>query len=149
MEEFIETFHIDWMVMLAQVVNFGLVFFALYFLAAKPLRNLIKERGEEIAKGLENASLSLEIKENADREYKEALARAHKEANDLFDKAKTEANIKKEEMLSKAKLEVEALVASGKKNLEAEKMKMLEDAKSELASLAILASEKIMGEKNK
>lgn len=149
MEEFIATFHIDWMAMLAQVLNFGLVFLALYVLAAKPLRKLIAERGEEIARGLDNAKLSYEIKENADREYKEALARAHKEANDLFEKAKTEANKKKEDMLAKAKDEVDTLIANGKKNLELEKSKMLDDAKKELASLVILATEKAIEEKNK
>lgn len=147
MQEFIDTFHIDWMVMLAQLFNFGLVFLALYILAAKPLRKLISERGMEIARGIENANQSREIKENADREYKEALSRARKEAQDIFDKAKIEANKKKEEMLLNAGKEVENLLLNGKKSLEIEKTKMLEDAKRELASLAILAAQKIIEEK--
>ena len=147
MQEFIETFHIDWMAMLAQVLNFGLVFLALYVLAAKPLRKLIAERGEEIAKGLDNAKVSRELKDNAEHEYKEALARARVEANTLFETAKKEANLKKEEMLANAHSEVDQMIANGKKNLEAEKSKIMEDAKKELASLALFTAEKIMKEK--
>lgn len=148
MEDFINTFHVDWKIMLAQILNFGLVFLALYALAAKPLRKLISERTLEISKGLENAVLSREIKESADKEYKDALARANKDANDLFEKAKKEANLKKEEMLANAKTEADVILANGKKALEVEKIKILEDAKKDLASLAVLAAEKIMSGKN-
>jgi F0F1-type ATP synthase membrane subunit b/b' len=44
MEELITTFHIDWKLMIAQIVNFGLVFALLYWLAAKPLSKLMKDR---------------------------------------------------------------------------------------------------------
>ena len=55
MQEFITTFHIDWKLMVAQLFNFGVVFLAFYLLAAKPLRKLMKERGEVISKGLNDS----------------------------------------------------------------------------------------------
>ncbi|MEJ0002153.1 MAG: hypothetical protein WDN09_03200 [bacterium] len=76
MDEFISTFHIDWKLMLAQAVNFGLVFVALYLIAAKPLRKLIQDRGQEITTGLENAKQNAEMLANTKKEYDAALQKA-------------------------------------------------------------------------
>lgn len=147
MQEFIETFHIDWMAMLAQVLNFGLVFLALYMLAAKPLRNMIRERGEEIAKGLSDAKLNAETLNATKEEYEKALAKARIEANALFEAGKKEANEEREKLIASANAEVAQMIENGKKTLEAEKIKMVNDAKNEVASLVISATEKILQEK--
>lgn len=149
MNEFIETFHIDWKIMLAQVLNFGLVFLALYMLAAKPLGKLIKERGEEIARGLSDAKLNAETLSATKEEYEKALAKARIEANALFESGKKEANEQREKMIASAHSEVAQMIENGKKTIEAEKIKMVNDAKNEVASLVISATEKILQEKNK
>lgn len=149
MEEFVKTFHIDWKLMLAQIFNFGLVFLAFYLLAAKPLRKLMHERGEEIETGLSDAKENAILLEKTKKEYDEALAKARMEAQKVFEEGKKEALDKKESMINEAKTEVANIIENGKKNLEAEKTKMITDAKNELATLAMLAAEKIMGEKNK
>lgn len=148
MQEFIETFHIDWKIMLAQIVNFGLVFLALYVLAAKPLRKVIKERGEEISKGLEDAKINAELKKKAEAEYEEAMTRARKDTQAMHDEAKKDIEKARAEAVEKTKADTDAVVLAGKKSLEAEKIKMVEDAKREVASLVISATEKVLREKN-
>src|SRR3989339_493777 len=123
MEEFIETFHIDWMLMLAQTINFGLVFLALYMLAAKPLKKLVKERTEEITKGLLDAKTNKETLQATKQEYDNAIRQARAEAQTIFETSKTEAMAKKNEMLEQAKTEVATMIENGKKTLEAEKTK--------------------------
>ncbi|MBP9715274.1 MAG: F0F1 ATP synthase subunit B [Candidatus Pacebacteria bacterium] len=149
MEEFVETFHIDWKLMIAQIINFGLVFLVFYFLAAKPLRKLMKERTEEIEGGLVNAKTNEELLKATKTEYESALQKARLEADAIFNESKKEVVKKREEMLENAKKEVATMIDAGKKSLEQEKTKMVNDAKNELASLAILAAEKVMQEKNK
>lgn len=144
MQEFIETFHVDWKIILAQLLNFGLVFLALYVLAAKPLRKIIKQRGEEISKGLSDAKAGREMLSKTQIEYDKMLTKARSEAMEIFENAKKEANLQKEEIIKKAHGEVDTMIENGKKNLEAEKNKMLEDVKKEVANLALLAAEKIM-----
>lgn len=148
MQEFIETFHIDWMAMIAQVLNFGLVFLALYVLAAKPLRKLIKERGEEIAGGLADAKVNAETLKATKEEYDKALAKARVEANALFEKGKKDAEVNRVELIEKAKNEAKTILDNTRKTLEADKVKIVEDAKKEVASLVISATEKILKEKN-
>ena len=50
MEALISTFHIDWKLMIAQIINFVLVFFlAIYFVAKlKPLRKTIEEKKRKL-----------------------------------------------------------------------------------------------------
>lgn len=147
MDEFISTFHIDWKLMLAQVVNFGLVILALYFLAAKPLRKLIDDRTKEITDGLENAKSNAEILKNTKKEYEEIISKARGEANSIFEAGKKEAEEKKTTMLEKAKAEVDAMIETGKKSLLSEKAKMVDDAKKEIVALVISATEKVAGGK--
>lgn len=149
MQEFIQTFHIDWKLMIAQVINFGLVFLALYLLATKPLKKLIKERGQEIETGLNDAKENAVLLEQTKKEYAEVLTKARLEAQKVFEKGKKEALAKGESMLSEAKAEVDKILENGKKALETEKVKMVGEAKNELASLAILAAHKIMAKENK
>ena len=144
MNEFLSTFHIDWMLMLAQVVNFGLVFLALYLLAAKPLKKLIDERNKEITTGLADAKTNAEMLKNTKKEYDEALTKARIEANVIFEKGKKEAEEKKTEMLEKAKEEVAVMIESGKKSLLVEKTKMVEDAKKEIITLVIKSTKKVI-----
>jgi F-type H+-transporting ATPase subunit b len=147
MEEFVQTFHIDWKLMIAQIINFGLVFLVFYFLAAKPLRKLMKERTEEIEGGLTNAKTNEELLKATKTEYESALQKARLEADAIFQESKKEVLKKREEMIENAKAEVASMIDSGKKSLEQEKTKMVNDAKNELASLAILAAEKLMQER--
>lgn len=147
MEEFVETFHIDWKLMIAQIINFGLVFLVFYFLASKPLSKLMKDRTEEIETGLQNAKSNEELLKVTKKEYDEALQKARIEANTIFNESKKEAQKKREEMIENAKKEVAVMIDAGKKSLEQEKTKMVNDAKNELASLAILAAEKVMQER--
>lgn len=149
MEEFVQTFHIDWKLMIAQIINFGLVFLVFYFLAAKPLRKLMKERTEEIEGGLTNAKTNEELLKATKTEYESALQKARLEADAIFNESKKEVVKKREEMIENAKKEVAVMIDAGKKSLEQEKTKMVNDAKNELASLAILAAEKVMQDKNK
>lgn len=146
MEALISTFHIDWKLMIAQIINFVLVFCALYLLAAKPLRKLIAERTEEIHVGLNNAKENAKLLENTKKDYESVILQAKQEAHELFKSTKEEASSKKVEMIEEAKKEVETLIENTKKELEAEKKKMLNDTKNEIADLIVKTTAKIINE---
>ncbi len=147
MESIISTFHIDWKIIIAQMVNFAIVFVVLYIFALKPLSKLMKERGEKIAKGIDDAKNNALVLEKTTKEYEDVLAKARIEANNIFQAGKKEAESKKSEMLENAKAEVAEIIENGKKTLENEKTKMVEDAKKEIVSLAMLATEKLISSK--
>ena len=147
MNEFIQTFHIDWKLMIAQIVNFGLVFLVFYLLAAKPLSKLIKDRTEKIETGLLDAKQNAVLLEKTQKEYDEIIIKARAEADRIFQSGKQEAETKKVSMLEDAKTEVAKMIEGGKKDLETEKIKMVANAKKEVASLVVQVTEKLLGEK--
>jgi F-type H+-transporting ATPase subunit b len=144
MESIINTFHIDWEIIVAQAINFIIVFSVLYIFALKPLGKLMAERSEKIAKGVSDAKKNAEILSSTQKEYDEALSKAKAEANAILQEGKKIAETKKNEMMEEAKAEVAKIVSNGKKTMEAEKVKMVEEAKKEIVTLAIEATKKIM-----
>lgn len=118
MEELISTFHIDWKLMIAQLVNFGLVFALIYWLAAKPLSKLMHDRTKEITDGLDNAKKAEALVANADikkdeiiREAKESAKQivtiSQADGKEIVKEAKDKANIEKAEILKQAKIEAD------------------------------------------
>ena len=144
MDSFIETFHIDWKIIIAQGINFTIVLFVLYFLIVKPLKKLMKERSETISGGLNDAKVNAELLLNTKKEYDQIITKARTEAHTIFQEGKTEAESKKAEMIENAKKEVEIMISNGKKMLESEKAKIIEEAKKEIVSLVVLSTEKLL-----
>ena len=144
MDSFISTFHIDWKIIIAQAVNFIIVFLVLYFFALKPLGKLMRERSDKIAKGLDDAVCNADALKLTKAEYTKIINDARTEAHQIFQDGKKEAEIKKAEMLALAKMDVEKMIEQGKKSLENEKVKMVDEAKSEIVSLVVKATEKLL-----
>ncbi len=144
MDSLISTFHIDLKLIIAQMVNFAIVFAVLYWFALKPLGKLMKERTGEISKGLSDAKTNAETLANTQKEYAAALAQARREGGELIAVAKKDAQKEADRILAEAKISADKTIASGKAELAAEKQKMLEDAKHDLATLVINATEKVL-----
>ena len=118
MQELITTFHIDWKLMIAQIVNFGLVLGLLYWLAAKPLSELMKNRTKEITDGLDNAKKAEadladahvkkgEIVREAKNDAKKILDASHADGKEIIKEAKDKASIEKEDIIKQAKIDAE------------------------------------------
>ena len=148
MNSIISTFHIDWKIILAQAVNFAIVFAVLYIFALKPLNKLMAERSDKIAKGVNDAKTNAELLTLTKAEYEAALAKARAEAQTIFQEGRKKADAKRAEMLEEAKAEVKTVIDNGKKTLEAEKNKMVEDAKKEIVALAMGAARKLLEKQN-
>jgi F-type H+-transporting ATPase subunit b len=144
MDSLITTFHIDWKIIIAQAINFGVVLLVLYLFALKPLKKLMSERETRISGGLKDAKENAELIEKTKNEYNNVINKAKTEAQQIFQEGKREAEAKKVEMLENAKSEVNKMILSGKKTLEAEKNKMVEEAKGEIVSLVVKATEKLL-----
>lgn len=147
MESIISTFHIDWKIIIAQAINFGVVFTVLYIFALKPLSKLMEERSKKIEQGMDDAKVNANILSKTKEEYESALAQARREVNEIFQNGKKEADQKRAEMLEDARNEVSTMIENGKRNLEAEKIKMIEEAKKEIVVLAMKATEKLIESK--
>lgn len=147
MDSIISTFHIDWKLIIAQAVNFAVVFSVLYLFALKPLSKLMAERSEKIAKGIDDAKNNDILINKTRADYEDVLVKARAEANALFQESKKESEAKRILILEQAKSEVTVMIENGRKTLEAEKMKMVAEAKKDIVSVAVKITEKLIGNK--
>jgi len=147
MESLIETFHIDVKLIIAQMINFAIVFSVLYWFAFKPLSKVMAERTSKIEKGLADAQKVEEKLAETEREFNKALVQAKKQANQILEKAAVDAEAGKRQMTAKAKEEIGAIINREKQKMQAEKRQTLEEIKAEVAGLVAVSVEKILGEK--
>ena len=147
MESIISTFHIDWKIIIAQAVNFGIVFTILYIFALKPLAKLMAERSERIAKGVSDAKKSNELLQKASEEYKQNTIKLRQLSIDAQKELQTDLEKLKTENLEKIKADNDEWMKKRKEQLEIDKKALIEGAKGEVMSIAILAAEKIIKSK--
>jgi len=146
MDSIVSTFHIDWHLIVAQVINFAVVFFVLYYFALKPLKKLMDERSATISGGLDNAKKQEELLQAQQTEYDAVLSKARAEAQNIMKDVKKDAEAKRAQILATAQDESKAIFESGKKQLSDEKAKIMDEAKKELVTLVVSATGKVLGD---
>ena len=144
MEELITTFHIDWKLMIAQIVNFGLVLGLLYWLAAKPLSKLMKDRTKEITDGLDNAKKAeLEV-QNANIKKEEIVREAKVSAKKIISISQADGKEMIKEAKDKATLEKEEIIKQARFDAEKEKKNSDEQVRKEAATLVTEGVRKVV-----
>ncbi|MEI7709671.1 MAG: ATP synthase F0 subunit B [bacterium] len=149
MDSLISTFHIDWKIIIAQAVNFAIVFVVLYIFALKPLVKLMAERAEKIAKGISDAKKSDELMKTVAEEQKENIIKLRKMSIDAQKELKKDLQKLKEEHVEEMTKDTEEWKKNRLKQMEIDKQVLIESAKKDVMHLAVLAAEKIMQDKNR
>jgi len=144
MEELIKTFHIDWKLIVAQLINFAIVLWVLKKFAYGPVLKMMTERADKIDKGVKDAeSAGAKLAEIAEKE-KAVLVEARKQAQEIVAKSEAVAMKNKEELIVEAKAQSEKILADSAKKIEQEKNQMMQEVKGQLAELIISATSKIV-----
>lgn len=132
--------------LISQIVNFLILFAALYFLLWKRVLKMLEERKQRIAQGLADAEQARKERERAEAEYQERIRRAEQEREEMLAKAAREGEQAKEEILTEARAEAERIIAEARAEAERDRQEMLAELRGQVASLAIAVSNKIIGE---
>lgn len=138
---------VDWKLLLAQVVNFGVLLFILKRYAYKPMLQMLDERTSKIEQGLSDAEAAqVKLREMEEKE-KAVLSEARAEAKRIL--SETEEAAKKRDAMKTAETEerVKKLLADAEVKIALDQTKMIAQAKAELAETVVLAVEKILKEK--
>lgn len=144
MEQLISAFGIEVELIIAQIINFGLLAAALTYFLYKPLLNMLQKREEKITQGMQDAEDAAKAKASADEERKTILSAAHKDAEEVGVKAKTFADEKALAILAEAQTKAEGIIANAQAKSEELKAQARKDSEVEVAKLAILAAEKVL-----
>lgn len=144
MDQLLSAFGIDWRLLLAQGVNFGIVLVALWHFLYRPVLAQLAKRKELVAKGVEDARRAGEMLAGADSEASKRVMVAETEAGNIVAAARETATAEKVRLLKGAE-ERAAAVARDAEARAAEAMaKAKRESEREVARLAVLAAEKIL-----
>lgn len=144
MDSLIETFHLDWQAVVAQLINFIVVAAVLWFFALKPLLKIMTERTTKIEKSLAQAQ---EIEKNlasTKTDYEQAIKTAKQEAHEILEQAQKQSELNKTEAVKNARAEVEKVVVEGKRQLAADRATIVKEIKNEVSELVIAATGKVL-----
>ncbi|MEN9407378.1 MAG: F0F1-type synthase subunit b, F-type H+-transporting ATPase subunit b [Candidatus Parcubacteria bacterium] len=121
--EILHTFGIDWVLLVAQFINFGIILFVLKKFLYKPVMSMLQARREEIQKGIHDAEKAQRLleeaseKETAQNESRKMLEDTKKQADAILSKTKEETRKETERMILDAKKQIEYETKQAEKRL--------------------------------
>lgn len=145
MEELIQTFGINWKLLLIQLANFAVVVFILKRFVYSPISKILKERRGEIERGIQNAKDAEEKLRISGEMREKILSDAKNEAVGIVKRAEEIATKRKEEIVREAAMKSEAIVLDAKRIIREEKAKMEEEAAREARDAVRLGVAKVLG----
>lgn len=131
---------------IAQIINIAVMFLILRSIVWGPLVNMLEKRRETIEKGLEDARIAAEARDNAEREAEGIMQEARAEAQRIVADARERAEETVKEVQAEAVAEAEQLRADARTAGEAERNQLLADMRSQVVSLAMAAANRLIGE---
>jgi F-type H+-transporting ATPase subunit b len=145
--ELIDKLGIDWKLLIAQVINFGILLFVLHRFAYKPILKMLQKRSQTIEDGLANAKKIEDNLRDSELNKNELLNAARQQGQSIITQAGEQAERTRAERLQAASKEVEDIISRAKQEIVEAKHVMLKEVKQEVADLVIQATEKILQEK--
>jgi len=142
--EIISTLGIDPKLILAQVINFLILFFVLKKLVYKPVVGLLEKRRAMVEQSVHNSQKIEERLVALEDERKKILAEASNNAMAVMEQSKKEAAEEHQKAMVAAKKEISALAERYRAQLKDEKDQMFEDLKADVANLIVASCEKIL-----
>ncbi|MFO8035588.1 MAG: F0F1 ATP synthase subunit B [Anaerolineales bacterium] len=136
--------------LLAQIINFLILFLALRAILWKPLMQQLQERREMLQQQKEDAEVAAEAAAKAREEIKEerqqALEKAHSEAQEIIEEAEERAANLKEQTLQEAQQEADRLINEAQQEAKEERNQILDKVRGLIAELATAAAQRIVGQ---
>lgn len=137
-------FHVEWPILIAQILNFAIVTFLLWKFAFKPVVATMDERRRKINDGLQYAEEMKAKLAETERKQAETLKEARLEAQKLIDQAREQGREFEESQRQEAVRRAEDIVRKAEIASEQERKKMLAEVRDEIARLVVLTSGRVL-----
>lgn len=144
-----EQLGINWGLLVAHILNLGLLIFLLSRLLYRPVLNMLNERTERIQNSLREADQVKEQLARAKQDYDAELARARQEAASILSQAQERAKVQEQEIVAQARQEADRIRADAREQSVQERDQLLRDLKGQMAELVTLTAARVLGEELK
>ena len=130
--------------LLAQIVNFAILFGLLYLVAYKPIMRMLDERSRRVQESMDQTEHIKEQAAHAEGEAKRQIENAGKEGQELIARAARSGEEVRQKAQQEAKQEAESLITRARVDIKRERDDAIDDLRREFADLTILAAEKVI-----
>ncbi|HEX9797882.1 MAG TPA: F0F1 ATP synthase subunit B [Anaerolineales bacterium] len=132
--------------LLVQVFNFAILFVVLRAWVFNPIVNMLEQRREKIAQGLEDARVAEEARAKAEEAADKILAEAQQEANQRVRQATERAEETAREIRTAAETEAGQIRERAGQEAQHAKEEALGELRGQIAALAMAAAQKLIGD---
>ncbi|MDP6127833.1 MAG: F0F1 ATP synthase subunit B [Dehalococcoidales bacterium] len=130
--------------LIAQIVNFSILFGVLYLVAYKPVIRIFDERSAKIKESMEQTESIKEQVERADEETKKQIEAASKEGQEIVARAIRGGEEVRQQAQQEARGEAEALITRARAEIQRGRDDAIDELRKEFAELTILAAGKVI-----
>jgi len=130
--------------LLAQIVNFVILFGLLYLVAYKPLMRMLDERSRKIKESMEQTEYIKQQAAHAEEEVKKQLETAGKEGQEVIARAVRTGEEVRQQTQQEARQEAESLITRARIEIQQERDEAIDDLRKQFADLTILAAGRII-----
>lgn len=141
---FLGTLGVDGRLLIAQLVNFAIVFFVVWKWIYTPLVKILDERATRVKEGLAKADEAKQQLAHMDEERKNLLRQASAEAKELIQQAKREAAAEQDRLRKEAEAVLQREAEQAKKRLAEEREAQWQALKGELSDFVVSATERVV-----
>ena len=126
------------------MLNFALLFGAMYFLLYQPVKKFMDERAARYAKMDEEAKAKLDQAEQSRADYEKKLADVNAEIEAKKAEAHAALDAELAEARAQAQKSADELVEKSRRTAQSEREKLLREAEGEISELVAVAAEKLV-----
>ena len=130
--------------LLAQIINFIILFGLLYLVAYKPLMRMLDARSKKIKESMEQTEYIKQQAAHAEEEVKKQLEAAGKEGQEVIARAVRTGEEVRQQTQQEARQEAETLIIRARMEIQQERDEAIDDLRKQFADLTILAAGRII-----
>ncbi|MBK8136079.1 MAG: F0F1 ATP synthase subunit B [Chloroflexi bacterium] len=132
--------------LVAQWVNFGLIFVLLTVLLWRPIMNHLDARSAKIKQGIEDAAAAANARRNAEAEAEKILTQAQKEVSLKVGEGQSRAEEVAKQVEAEARKEAEKILADARVAATAARDAELAGLRGQVTAIAVAISQRLIGE---
>ena len=144
-QDIARTFGVDWPHLTAQIISFGIVCALLYWLAYRPVLNMLEERRRQIVLGLENTNRINAALADIEAQRQGVLSDAQAQSATLIAEARDIAARLREQEARRATAAAQQILVQAKDAAEREHARMLADLRREVGRLVVQTTAAVIG----
>lgn len=131
-------------ILIAQLVNFGVLFVLLYLVAYRPIMRMLDERSRKIKDSMEQVENIKEQSARAEQEAEKRIEAASQDGQEMIARAVRTGDELRQKAEQEARTEAETLISRARAEIQRERDEAIDGVRKAFADLTIQAAEKVI-----